>query len=310
MNTELDDNMTLCLANCERIKLNKKMHKLFEVEDLSVASPATVSRVGIVFLTPENLGWKPYVKSWCARELFPANDLKGGGGPRLSEALKDHLYTTFEAVIDPCLAWLREVNRELLPTVNAQLIDSLCALVVSLLPKAKLNLAPEAFDETKKTVSSIFFFCIIWSIGASIDEVHWSSFDDMLREQIGNLGVSFPGGGDVHDYFVELPEKSGVNWFKPWKDIVPEFTYDPKAAFFSMLVPTIDTVRYAFVFERSADVMKPVLFTGHSGVGKSVIIADAMRSSSRAATGRASTSPSRRRRRPTARRRRSSPSSR
>ena len=31
MNTVLDDNMTLCLANGQRIKLRKEMHMLFEV---------------------------------------------------------------------------------------------------------------------------------------------------------------------------------------------------------------------------------------------------------------------------------------
>ena len=41
MNTVLDDNMTLCLANGERIKLNSEAHMLFEVQDLAVASPAT-----------------------------------------------------------------------------------------------------------------------------------------------------------------------------------------------------------------------------------------------------------------------------
>lgn len=37
---------------------------LFEVQDLSVASPATVSRCGMVYLCHEDLGWMPYVKTW------------------------------------------------------------------------------------------------------------------------------------------------------------------------------------------------------------------------------------------------------
>ena len=36
MNTVLDDNKTLCLANSERIKLPATLHMLFEVQDLKV----------------------------------------------------------------------------------------------------------------------------------------------------------------------------------------------------------------------------------------------------------------------------------
>lgn len=37
------------------------------MQDLKVASPATVSRCGMVFVDPEELKWMPYVKTWMKR---------------------------------------------------------------------------------------------------------------------------------------------------------------------------------------------------------------------------------------------------
>uniref|UniRef100_A0A6I8NCS1 Dynein axonemal heavy chain 6 n=1 Tax=Ornithorhynchus anatinus TaxID=9258 RepID=A0A6I8NCS1_ORNAN len=64
MNTVLDDNKMLCLANSERIKLTPQIHMVFEVQDLKVASPATVSRCGMVYVDPDELKWFPYVQTW------------------------------------------------------------------------------------------------------------------------------------------------------------------------------------------------------------------------------------------------------
>jgi dynein heavy chain, axonemal len=87
MNTVLDDNMQLSLPNGERIKLHIHMHMVFEAEDMTQASPATVSRLGMVYMTPSDLGWLPYLNSWITQYL--GNDLPDGSpdGPNRSMPL-------------------------------------------------------------------------------------------------------------------------------------------------------------------------------------------------------------------------------
>lgn len=69
-------------------------------------------------MTPEDLGWRPYVESWIPRQ-FPNDDI-------LDEKLKAYLKETFEFAIDMGIEKIRESLYEPIATVNIQLVINVC----------------------------------------------------------------------------------------------------------------------------------------------------------------------------------------
>ena len=66
LNSVLDDNHLLTLPNGERISFGPNVNFLFETHDLKFASPATVSRMGMIFLSDEDLDVRHLVQRWLS----------------------------------------------------------------------------------------------------------------------------------------------------------------------------------------------------------------------------------------------------
>lgn len=69
LNTVMDDNKVLTLVSNERIALTGEMRLLFEVSNLRNATPATVSRAGVLFINETDIGYMPYCNQWIERSI-------------------------------------------------------------------------------------------------------------------------------------------------------------------------------------------------------------------------------------------------
>jgi len=204
MNSLLDDSKLLTLNNGDRLPLARNCKLLFETENLDVASPATISRVGLLYMDIAELGYQPMLAKWIDSKEKENVGIKG-------EDYKTHLQELVIKYIPKVMNTKKTICKELVKSSETGSIINFCKLYDSIWGNTVK--APDG-DTTNfmSYIEKIFVFAIIWSIGATLAEQSRRELDLVLRD----IEPMFPHLNTVYEYHVS-PEKQD---FSPWEDFI------------------------------------------------------------------------------------------
>ncbi|XP_065898705.1 dynein axonemal heavy chain 3-like isoform X2 [Dysidea avara] len=275
MNTVLDDNKKLCLMSGEIIQMSAKQNLIFEPEDLEQASPATVSRCGMIYMEPHQLGWRPLFESYL--RTLPQ---------QINEENQTLIKDLFGWLVQPCLDFVRHECKFFVYTSPNHLAFSLMRLYSGLMDEIRasgVNDGPKMPSaQITLQLQGLFLFSLVWSIAGTITGDSRKKFDVFFRTLISGTDAEhpkpktvkltksnvFPERGTVFDYFFQ---KAGSTWSQ-WEDLIERGSTIPANAKVSdLIIPTADTVRQRFFLDVYISHEIPLLFVGPTGTGKSAI---------------------------------------
>uniref|UniRef100_A0A1I8FV89 DHC_N2 domain-containing protein n=1 Tax=Macrostomum lignano TaxID=282301 RepID=A0A1I8FV89_9PLAT len=304
MNTVLDDNRKLCLMSGEIIQMSSRQNMIFEPRDLDQASPATVSRCGMVYMEVRELTHQPLVDAWLRYHLPPEV------GPEQARQVR----LLFNWILPPCLAFVGRSCLLPIPVNPNHMTMSVINLYAALLQDLKLigekeddddddfefdseNLdlvkkptrsAQKIEDERTNVMLSCFFFAVVWGTGSLLDQHGREVFDQFFRELCDMpegssaqyprpkglrcaRNLLIPKRGTVFDHvYVTKPFGSWVQWSSQIKpiDIEEEMKTKPIQ---EIIVPVVQTQIESYFLNRLLANNVPCLLIGPTGTSKTAV---------------------------------------
>jgi dynein heavy chain len=266
MNSVLDDSRLLCLANGQRIRLSPDMRILFEVDLLDEASPATISRCGMVYVAEQVLGWQAFLKSWVAR----FGDKKNiDGQPFMSpdcRAVVDSLFANhLESLAEAVRAQPAPVEMVVFQNVKSALGYFECFLTED------FGFKPAGTDEYKsRYVMAAFIMAIAWAFTGQLQEKEAERVDSLIKKK-------FPTYNFPNDLIVNCFLDTDTLELRLYSDVLDSFEVELAVPFWDILVPTVDTAKINAMARLLLRNKRNVFLTGSTGTGKSVLVSSVVR---------------------------------
>lgn len=178
--------------------MSKSMNLIFEPMDLQAASPATVSRNGMVYMEPGSMGWQILYHSWKAS--IPSHFV---------EVDKELIETLFMWTVDPVLEFIRNSVKEISPTQNQTLV---LALMRYFGAQLKELFDPEHYalytdmKQRFQLIEGKFLFSLIWALGGSATTESRKIIDAFLKKLL-NGDIKIP---DFEKKKLPMPERGSL----------------------------------------------------------------------------------------------------
>jgi dynein heavy chain 1, cytosolic len=254
LNSVLDDNKMLTLPSGERLSIPGNVRIILEVDSLAHATPATVSRCGMVWFSNDNI-----THDMTLRHVFnrlSKEDFMGDRSPEdaiptaqveFLNAIKSHVISerTSSLVIDALEFSLKEThvmeptNGRLFHTLRAMLVQG---IVLAIEYNENHPDFPMAGEHMEKFAKRWLLHSLLWSFCGSASWSIRKKFSDML---VRTSGVLIPGEGSaLYDYRVRIEDGE----YELWSDSVPKMEIEShRAAASDVVITTTDTVRHSDV---------------------------------------------------------------
>ncbi|XP_035980517.1 dynein heavy chain 1, axonemal isoform X4 [Fundulus heteroclitus] len=266
LNSLLDDSKKLCLSSGEFLHLTDEMSVMFEAQDLAGASPATVSRCGLVYLEPSMLGLLSLTECWLKRV------------PEALRPYTEQMNSLFSRFLQDSVAFVRSSVKEVIPSLDSNLACSLLKLMDCFFcpyntKEGEKPPAREKLDRLTDLIEPWFFFSLVWSVGATGDADSRQRFSAWLRSKMAEEQVQlpFPEDGLVYDYKLDYDdhEERKIQWVS-WMIYPKNVVMNPRANYADIFVPTADTERTSFLMDLLLTNRKSLLCVGPAGAGKTL----------------------------------------
>lgn len=276
LNTVMDDNKVLTLVSNDRFPLTPSMRLVFEISNLRNATPATVSRAGVLYINETDIGWKPYFDSWLESHKKEVIEKERKTGKPVNRVEFDQLTIS---VFLKCQSYVENSDMQrlthVIPTVDIMMIETMTTIIDGIMLKNKAVLEQKKEEELKVALEGIFLYAAMWGFGGTFlengeDEVFYKEFIRIWKSQ---SKIKYPeiAAGDgrmlsIFDFFFDV---KALTW-TPYE--IPQFVMPDDVSFTKLFVSTIYTQRLWDLMDLHVSQKKPLMFVGNAGTGKTALI--------------------------------------